>query len=152
MKRFALWPDPVGHDICFAKAGFRGFADLDDQWDADFESMMDRLFETLLCQGLPQIASGELPVRRVGLLRRKEEGSIRDGLLCAATDDQFFPFQVQFGEPAQARMTTADGHPIFWIELAEPSTFETLLKTVADELSCTETGLSWEFLLPSVFA
>lgn len=152
MNRFAIWPEPIGHDACFVKAGFRCFADLDETWDADFEALVDRIFKALEEDGPARLVSGELPVRRAGFFWREETGSIRDALLCAAADDQFSPLLVEFGTPAQARVTTSDGHPIFWVELADPSSFEHLLKTVAGTLPCTETVLSWKPLLPSALA
>lgn len=152
MNRFALWPEPLDCDDCFSKAGFRCFADSDEKWDADFEVLVDRMFNALEERGLARLISGALPVRQVGLLRRDQKGSIRDGLICAATDDRFPPFQAAFGTPAQARVTTSDGHPIFWVELADPTTFEALLLTVAGNLPSTETKLSWEYLMPKPFA
>lgn len=148
LNRFAVWPEPVDHDVCFQKAGFTAFADTNDTWDAEFDKLFDRLFSTLEERGPARLAGGELPVRRTGFLKPKEVGSLLMALLCAAQDDQFPPCSVEFGDPVSARVTTSDGHPILWIELSNAADFSSILTTVADGLPVCETSLEWELLLP----
>src|SRR4029453_13083633 len=43
----ALWPSPVDDDCCFAGARFSEFDDSDEQWDAEWKAMVERMLEAL---------------------------------------------------------------------------------------------------------
>ena len=37
----ALLPEPVNADVCFQSAGYDTLGDVDDQWDQDFERLIE---------------------------------------------------------------------------------------------------------------
>lgn len=152
MSRFALWPEPVDHDLCFEKAGFTQFADSDESWDADFESLAERLLHALRNNGTMRLVSGERAVSRTGLFRRPEVGSLLQTLIFAAQDDQFPICILEFGQPASARISVGHGHPIFWVELLDTTVFPAVLNDAANKLPVAESMLQWEMLLPERFA
>ena len=140
-EQFALWPEPVDHDECFATAGFTAFADSDATWDAEFETLLSSLIESLGSHGSPHLVRGETP-----------EGatpSVVTSLLCAATDDQFQPCIVSFGSPAQAQLKASDGHPVLWLRLMPGLAFQPLLQAVAAGRPTKRTVLDWSALSPA---
>jgi hypothetical protein len=142
---FCIWPEPIDADACFQSAGFSAFADSDELWDAEFNRLVNDLFLYLREFGSPQIVHGELPVERHFLHQRI--GSIQDALVCAATDDQFPPCVIGFGNPTRAAIAATDGHPIFWLGgLDSP---KSLLAAVARGRECTQTTLTWSAIWPS---
>ena len=144
---FALWPEPVDHDRCFAEAGFSAFADTDDDWDADFDAFIERVLGVLSRCGEPEVLAGEPPVRPIGWFR-KEEGTLRDTVACAATSDEFPPCWVGFGDPPAAHLVTSDGHPLLWIY---PGTLDVgdVLAAAAGDREVARTELDWSVLVPA---
>ena len=146
---WALWPDPVDHDLCFAEAGFKGFADSDEQWDADFSMLIDDLMTCLSRVGDPVLLSGIQPVQKIGWLRKKT-ASLQESIEYAATTDGLPPCCVGFGQPPGAQLIASDGHPLFWLYLRPPLIFQEVLESVAGDRKVMETDLDWSILTPRV--
>ena len=140
-RLWAVWPSPVDHDACFDAAGFSEMADTDAAWHDGFSELLERLLTTFEAFGEPRLTEGEYP--RQG---RRVFRSLRDALLAAATDDNFPPCVVSFGEPARASVRTSDGHPIVWLWTDATPSIDVLLPPVAAGLPTREVALRWEVL------
>ena len=114
----AFWPTPIDADSCFAEAGFTEFEDSDDAWDDDFERLGALLVETVAAGAGPAQPLPPPPPERSWFgLRRivRPAPSALEALLAAADDDNRGLVTVTFGDPARAALSTADGHPIWWL-------------------------------------
>lgn len=47
-----LLPEPVDADACLTEAGFSAFADSDDDWDRDFDALVQHFIDTLAARAL----------------------------------------------------------------------------------------------------
>jgi hypothetical protein len=153
---FAVWPEPVDADGCFEEAGFNGFADSDESWDAEFETILQGVLATFQAHGSP-IVTGDPPVlslldRLDALLFRKRVPELRlsQWLALVTSNDNFTPCRVDFGAPVRASVFVSDGHPIVWIWLHESvsSVWQDHLNTLAAGRNIIETTLRWDRLLP----
>lgn len=150
---FALWPEPVNADACFARAGFECFADPDDSWDDDLERLVRGIGAALGRYG-EAVATG---VELVTAPRRlwRAGGAARlspwQRLAIAATDGPCGPCRVDLGAPAVAATFASDGHPIFWIWLNDrvADDWQRCLQAVASERAAIATRLRWVDLLPA---
>jgi hypothetical protein len=142
----AIWPGPVDYDACFSAQGFTDFADSDATWNRQFAEIVSRLFTGFSRAGNPSLVAGEIPVRRVGWLRRREMGTLQDALLCAARNDNFRPCTVGFGSPVQAQLTASDGHPIVFVQPGADLPVEDVLAGAAAGLPLVRTDLNWKLL------
>jgi hypothetical protein len=152
---FALWPGPVDHDLCFESAGFDRFADSDEAWDADFESILQGVLATLGSYGNP-VVTGDRPVWKQSLVarllrERAPELGLPEQLALVSRDDQFGPCRLDFGLPVRAAIYVSDGHPIVWIWLHQTvaSAWQSDLRTFAGGRNAIETTLRWDHLLPT---
>ena len=139
-KLWAVWPSPIDHDGCFAAAGFRDFADSDDDWWSDFRDLVERLLDSLESDRLA-LVSGQYPVEH-GRVRP----SLVDALVAAATDDNFEPCVVGAGAPPDRALRTSDGHPIVWINQLSGD-ITALLSKAARGRDCANLQLAWQHLL-----
>lgn len=140
---FALWPEPVDHDVCFRDAGFTAFADTDESWDVDFSALIERLLGRFARYGASTVR-GEAP-RQTG-----DASSPILRLVVAAENDGFPPCFVSFGSPLRAVVMTSAGHPILWVWLEErvASDWSEHLAALGRDHEVVETALRWEVLLP----
>ena len=137
---YAIWPSPVDHDLCFESAGFADFGDSDSAWDDDFAQLVQWLVDALGEAGTAMLREGEYPVAG-GRARH----SIRDALIAAATDDNFSPCMVHFGEPPTSSVRTSDGHAILWTWMAEGE-IGPVLDVVAKGREVNQMTMNWEKL------
>lgn len=152
---FAVWPEPVDRDVCFEKAGFDRFADSDQTWDADLESVLQGVLTTLGKYGEP-VVNGDPPAWRQSLKdrvlgKRAPDLRLSEQVALVAHDDQFAPCRVDFGLPIRAAIFVSDGHPIVWIWLHHDvaPAWQDHLKALADARDVTATTLHWNHLLPA---
>jgi hypothetical protein len=150
---FVMWPGPVDHDACFAKAGFQAFADTTDPWHAQFLSTLDGLIDALSIYGAPAIECAEMP--EPSLLARLFFGKKAPVLRPAeylkwATQDDNVVCSVAFGLPPAAIAWTTDGHPIVWVWLVDGVTnaWPMHLQASAGDRPIVATALDWRHLLP----
>ena len=146
---WAIWPEPVDHDVCFEAAGFHGFADTDAQWDAEWTSMIDTLFTCLSQAGEPVLLSGTPPTIKQGWWKRRR-GTIRETLEWATDTDSVPLCCVGFGEPPGAKIVAANGHPLFWIYLNQGIPFEQVMADISGPREIVNTELRWHHLAPLV--
>lgn len=151
---FALWPEPIDADRCFDLAGFDGFEDSDEIWNADFESLLETVLVTLRQYGRG-VTAGERPVVDRSLLDRLARRcpstlELSAHLALVAMDDSFAPCRVDFGDPVCAVLVAGDGHPIVWIWLHEEvaGAWREHVARIASGRPLVETNLDWEVLLP----
>lgn len=149
----ALWPDPVDHDACFARAGFDRFADTDAAWDTDFAIIIQDVLAALRNYG-SQVVIGEPIFQRplIDRLLRKRVPTLalHEQIALVARDDQWAPCHVDFGSPVRAVVCVSDGHPILWIWLHQDlaNAWHDHLVTIARGRTLIETTLRWDVLLP----
>jgi len=144
---FALWPEPVDHDLCFAAAGFDAFADSDEAWGTDFERLAERLLVTLTeIAGPPAETVPAMRVRRWPVAGKQPTPLAY--LTLAAMDDQWPACRLELGSPVRGVIATGNGHPIFWIWLAAElaARWHEYLHRVAARLPVSETALRWSHL------
>ena len=149
----AIWPEPVDHDECFTRAGFRGFADSDETWNSQFQVLLDRVVQWLSSYGSPVVSGGEVaPPGPVHRLLGKKAPVLRpsERLALVAHDDQFGPCSVRFGAPARAVACTTDGHPIVWVWLRDTDgeRESAQLDALSKDKPLVETRLDWDPLGP----
>lgn len=141
-SNLAIWPSPMDHDECFRKAGFKEFADSDDEWDRDFETLLERIVS--LAQ-----AYGPSKVKQFKGSRRTLIQSAHEVLQAARLDDDLGASVVEFGDPPNLTLITADQHPIIWVtpcsNLESP---KALVETLARGLTTMRHPLKWRYLLP----
>jgi hypothetical protein len=137
---YAIWPSPVDHDVCFEAAGFTEFGDSDDAWHRDFADLVARALNSLAHLGDPVLREGHT-VDREG--RRV---SFRDALIVAATDDNFPPCVVGFGDPPKASVRTSDGHAILWTWVSENVELDAFLDRLAEGREVVNRTMKWEKL------
>ncbi len=138
-RLWAVWPSPVDHDACFEAAGFRDFADSDEDWDADFACLVQQVMGGLEKVGIAKLNTGEYPIERG---HRRE--SLVDALIAAATDDNFQPCTVTFEETPRAFLRTSDGHRILWVALRSGALD---VVAVVEPRDVRETTLDWARLV-----
>ena len=116
-----LWPAPVDHDECFARAGFLDFADTTDAWHAGFADLVAALCRFLGRGGHARLVSGDYPrAHGIGHTLARLLGhpsaiaTPENAIIAAALDDNFSPCVVHFGEPARAALRSGGGHPLLW--------------------------------------
>lgn len=116
----AFWPTPIDADSCFAEAGFEEFEDSDAAWDAAFEALGALLVDTVAAVAGPAAPPPPPPPERTwsGLRRvARPTPSALEALLEATHDDNRGLVTVCFGSPCRAALSTADGHPIWWLHV-----------------------------------
>src|SRR4029453_15564917 len=120
----ALWPSPVDDDCCFTDAGFSEFDDSDEQWDAEWKAMVERMLEALNDFGPAIIHNKGAGVRGRSSLAswvipwysptEAVELSIADRTILSTHDDKFEDAVVDFGELPKVTLRSGQGHPILW--------------------------------------
>ncbi|HSB71804.1 MAG TPA: hypothetical protein VLT62_20940 [Candidatus Methylomirabilis sp.] len=140
-RLYAIWPSPVDQDLCFDAAGFADFGDSDAVWHRDFADLVARVLESLAQLGTAILREGEYPVDR-GCTRV----SCRDALIAAATDDNFPPCVVGFGDPLKASVRTSDGHALLWTWLSEGVSMDAVVTRLASDHETKHMTMQWEKL------
>jgi hypothetical protein len=130
----------MDYDLCFESAGFSDFGDSDPAWNVDFSDLVQRLVDALEEAGTAMLGEGEFPVA-AGRTRR----AVPDALIAAATDDNFPPCVVNFGEPATASLRTGDGHAILWTWMADGE-IGRVLDAVARGRDVKQLTMKWDKL------
>ena len=140
-RLYAIWPSPVDHDQCFEAAGFTEFGDSDDSWDRDFSALVAGLIESLAHFGSTVLHEGDYPVER-----GRQRVSCLDALIAAATDDNFPPCVVAFGDPPSASVRTSNGHAILWTWISKDIDFDTFIGGLAAGREIVNRTMRWETL------
>ena len=129
-ERYAVWPEPVDHDVCLQRAGFSVFADTDEAWERDFSALITNLVSSLEAHGTARLAG--VTDQPTGSLRLRKEESVCDALLNAASDDQLPACYVEFGPAGTAMLCATDGHPIIWVTLPPGESIGQLLREASE--------------------
>ena len=155
-----IWPSTVDSDACFADAGFTEFADSDSDWDANWQTLIERVVSTLSKYGDPIIENPQTAVVQTSLLDRIRAVRIRDPeveltlieqLVLATTVKGFGQAVVNFGSEHSLTLVCGDDHPLLWVFVRDASdcSFTTLVDTISVDCQQQRLGLDWQHLIPS---
>ena len=156
----AIWPSPVDSDVCFEAAGFTEFEDSDSDWDANWETLVERVVSTLCRYGDPMIqnpVTALVPTSiwdriRTGRLRNPEADlTLVEQIVLTTTDDQFQRAVVSFGVEPKLTLICGDGRPILWLRIERKVSWslEALVDTISLDCQQQRRKLDWQHLIPS---
>jgi hypothetical protein len=138
-RLWAVFPSPVEADACFQEAGFTSFADADAAWDDDFAWAIHVVIAELSRDGAARMTEGDYPHWE------GTDESVFWPVLAAATDDNFHPCVLSFGD-GRALLRTQDGHAILWIA-RRGGDIDNILSVLRTRFVEERTCLDWTRLL-----
>jgi hypothetical protein len=160
----AIWPTPCPLCACMKRAGIYGESKINEEWDAEWRQMVQRLLICLERFGEPSMRSEVKAceiVKRSGFAaildyfpfsliygasEKKLTLSILEQLLLTMDDDQFGEAIVNFGNTPNISLSVGYGHHIFWLTFFEESgisLLDPILSFIADGRKLANTEVDW---------
>jgi hypothetical protein len=159
-----LLPTPIDRDAGLAAVGFSEFAEIDTEWDAGFDRIVDALLAALTRRfGPPDVIA---PRRRDTMtwwqrwrarhphdpktITNPLSLSPRDALLVGVHDVGAFEFVSVVFASGLVTISTWDERPVLWVWLDREvlDAWPELTAAAAGELPCETIELQWDRLLP----